>query len=221
MTLFHVAYTFDSKSFHTNLRANLVQEGKLNMARLNDLAKSTVKGAPEDLKRVLDTLGFDRDWLDDPDADSSQAYLWYTVALANAFRPCPSLSNNRFRHSHLLLEAVLPIAGWKDDEIHELVLGNRLNTLFDSSEDEVFSNNLTLYGGCLNIRDAKKLLLHLEASIKYFSFKTLAVQQAITKFTAHSNIQPDMLLNYAYQDALDMLRSSIERNEALYLLREA
>ncbi len=150
----------------------------------------------------------------DPDKDASQAYLWYTIALASAFKSCPSLSNNRFLHSSLVLERVLPLGGWQENEVHELIFGRSLSTFLEVFEDRSLFENLTLYGRCLNTKQVQELLVHLETSSYLFSQMSLGVQDQVAEFTMHGNLRSDELLHNVYQDALDMLRTPIGLNKS-------
>ena len=93
MAIFHFAYTFNFESFHLALRKKVVQNGEINLLHLQQEAKSVVDNSSDELKKVLSNIKYDKVWLDDPDRDGSQAYLWFTIMLASAFNPAPSLSN--------------------------------------------------------------------------------------------------------------------------------
>ena len=222
MAILHFAYTFDSDIFHERLRPKVVYNGRLDVRKLQLLAKSMVDSASDELQLILSHLRYDSEWLEDPDRDQSQAYLWYMVVLASAFNPCPSLSNNRFRYSHLVLEKVLPLAGWKKEQIYELIFGKySLDTLLTDPGDRIFADNLSLYGGALNTVEVQSILSHLELSRESFLSSVSEIRAAIEEYVVHTEIPPSEILRMTYEDAVDMLSTSIARNEALYLLRDS
>jgi hypothetical protein len=219
MSFFHYAYTFKSIMFHEGLKAKIIDSKGLDLRKLQNLAKSVSDNANNELRGILDSIGYDREWLSDPDNDASQAYLWYTINLATSFHPSPSLSSNRFRGSHSVLEHILPTADWELKDVYEIILGNSLSELLDNSEFHVFVEELSLHGGAINLARISGILSHLEKSRQYFSAQYVEIPKVITEFAAHNNLSVDNLLEMAYEDAVDMLETAIDRNEDLYLFR--
>jgi hypothetical protein len=220
MTLFHFAYTFDGNDFGNYLMAKTSKNGKLDTTLLRDLSKSVIDNASEEQKQILTNLKYDKEWLDDPDNDASQAYLWNSIALIRVFKHCPSLSNNRFLYSSLVLEKILPSVGWRQLDIQDLVFGKSLDSFFDDLKHKAFVKGIGLYGGCLNTKRIDELLLHLEATQNLPVLNTLKTYEQITEFTQAGKLLPKEIINYAYEDAFDMLKTALKRNEALYLHRD-
>lgn len=218
-SVFHIAYTFDSDSFHSNLKTMIAADNELDLNRLQDLARAYVETSPQILG-VLQYMRYDESWLDDPDGDGSQANLWYTICLASSFHPAPSLNNNRFHGSHYVLENVLPFAGWNRDDILALIHGKPLSTLLDPHKYRVFVEALSLYGGCLRQNDIRTVREHLKDSEIHFSPSARSSIEAIEKYANHNNVSPASLLGMAYEDVVEMLETAIQRKEALYLLRD-
>lgn len=218
-SIFHVAYTFDSDSFHSDLKARVIRNNQLDLNSLQGLAKTYI----ENIKGITDILSYmryDESWLEDPDGDGSQAYLWYMVCLASSFHSAPSLNNNRFHGSHYVLEHILPLAGWNGDNINALIHGKQLIALLDPQEYRPFVENLSLYGGCLGLNNIRTLQAHLHNSKTYFLPSTKQSIEAIEEYAGHNNIPPINILKMAYEDAIEMLQTAIQRKEALYLLRD-
>jgi len=215
---FHIAYTFDADGFHYKLAAKAVREGQLDQLKLQKMAISVMETATDDIKRILTDMKYDDDWLDDPDKDQSQAYLWYMVNLATVFNPCPSLSNNRFRGSYYVLEKVLPIVNWSKTQVQELIWGKFLKSLLTTTEYADLFHNISIYGGCLNINDSTAILSHFTNTRENFLNPSVEMLNTIDEYAAYNQLSPIELLNLAYLDTLDMLHTAIHRNEALYLL---
>ncbi len=218
-SIFHVAYTFDSNSFHSELKAKAIRDNELDLNRLQSLAKAYVENF-EGITDILSYMRFDESWLEDPDGDGSQAYLWYMVCLATAFHSAPSLHNNRFHGSHYVLERILPLAGWNEDDSNALIHGKRLSALLDPHEYKLFLENLSLYGGCLSLKDIQTLWMQLKNSRAHFLPSARQSIAVIGEYAGYNNIPPATVLEMAYEDATEMLQTAIQREEALYLLRD-
>ena len=211
MTLYHLAYTFNSDDFHGFLRTKTVKNGKLKLLELQQLARSIVQNAPESLLGILRNIKYDEQWLDNPENDESQAYLWYTICLTSYFRECPSLSNNRLVISHIVLEKILPLLGWTTEQIRELIFGKFLDTLVNSPEDNSLLNSLSLYGGALSLGDIGAINLHLEENSKHFSAKQPSMTNAVSTLASYNNLSAAQVIDMAHSDAIDMLRACTER----------
>jgi hypothetical protein len=216
-SIIHIAYTFDSDRFHSELKSKVVVGNQLDIYRLQDLAKAYVKNHTG-ITDILSYMRYDEEWLEDPDGDGSQAYLWYTICLTTSFRPAPSLNNNRFHGSHYVLERVLPLAGWNEDDIRALIHGKELSTLLNPQEHKLFVENLSLYGGCLSPNDIRAIRMHLEDNKTHFLPAAEHSIEVIEEYAGYNNIPPENILEMAYEDALEMLQTAIQREEALYLL---
>lgn len=218
-SLFHVAYTFDSDSFHSDLGAKVIRKNELDVYRLQDLAKAHI-GSVEGITDILSFLRYDESWLEDPDGDGSHAYLWYMVCLVTSFHPAPSLSNNRFHGSHHILEHILPLAGWDRDDVNALIHGKPLNALLDLHKYGLFVENLSLYGGCLSLNSIQTLWANVNNSRAHFLPSARRSIEAIEKYAGYNNIPPENALQMAYDDAMEMLHTAMQRQETLYLLRD-
>ena len=220
MAIYHFAYTFNSDDFHRDLKARIIKEGEIDVYKLQQEARSLVLNASDKMKQILDDLRYDDEWLDDPDGDASQSSRWYLINLVSVFDHCPSLSNNRFYLSHYVLEKVLPVAGWNKGEITEPIHGKYLSTLLESTEYEAFLNEFILLGGCLSNKDIVSVHTHLKSSREYFTAQSPVVMESIKAITDRIALNPDDILNAAYEDAIEMLETATKRNESLYLLRD-
>lgn len=221
MAFLHFAYTFDSVAFHKNLQAVSVIDSKLDLKQLQILAKSQVNNADDELKKILNVINYNEDWLDDPERDASQAYLWYTINLASNFHPSLSLSNNRFHGSHYILEKILPIGGWQKDEVNELILGRSLKELLNNGEFQIFADELSIYGGVISIKKIPLILSHVRDSAQYFASESEISEEILEEYTRYSDLNVAALLDLAYKDAVDMLEAAIKRDEDLYLFRHS
>ncbi|MBA3874773.1 MAG: hypothetical protein H0X30_37060, partial [Anaerolineae bacterium] len=189
---------------------------------LHTVAKSTVENASDRVKQILSDFKYDKEWLDDPDGDNSQAYLWYTINLMSILKPCPSLSNNRFRHSHLILEKVLPTIGWSNKDVQKLIFGNSsIVQLLDTADEQALFVNLSLLGGCLAVHEIQIMLLHLEEASEQFHAPSPLITNWMQEFIENSNLSQTDVLKMAYFDCQDMLKTALQRHEALYLHRDA
>src|SRR5687768_17005465 len=121
MAVIHFAYTFDW-DVHRNLQNILFEDDTIHLLKLQELAKSVVQNA-KNKERLLSPFRYDDDWLDDPDRDQSQAGLWYSIYLAQFFKEVPSLTDNCFRGSHSVIRHLLPLAGWPEREVLDLLYG--------------------------------------------------------------------------------------------------
>lgn len=217
MAPIHLAYTFDSDRIHDLLIKEIIRNGILDLQLLREQAVSIVQNASEETKHILATLGYDDEWLDDPEEDQSQTSPWYMIHLASVFEPCPSLSNNRFL-GYYVLEKILPIAGWTRTEIIELIHGKRLASLLEKPTHKILLNAVVLLGGCLSQKDIETILFHLKSSASVFTSPSSKVKEVLNTLTDPNNPQPERLLSQAYQDAVDMLETALSRNHALYLI---
>lgn len=208
----HFAYTFDSFGFHSDLEASIIRDGHLRLDLLQEQARSVVLNADERIQNILTRLNFDEEWLDDPDKDQSQAYLWYLVRLVSYLREAASL-----RASWITLREVLPLAGWSEDAIDALVIGQRLDGVLRKYGNELFLDMFTIHGGCLTVEQATSLFQLLQSSAPYFDSPSSESLELIRERAHLLDISPEWLLKTAYTDAFDMLKSSVERQEEMYI----
>ncbi len=224
MAIIHFAYTFPSDEFHTMLKAKIVFNDKIDLRVLHDLAATTFEHASDELKQIFDDMRCDETWLEDPDNDGSPAYLWYTLVLYSIMREAPSLSNNRFHGSHIILEDGLPYAGWSNEEIYKLLFGKGIDAILSRNEFQVFARDLSLHGGCLSQSDIKSLLSHIHESEDILLGQAQEIGKAsnlINKFAKANSLELNEALQMACDDAVEMLETALDRDEALYVLRDA
>lgn len=220
MALIHIAYTFNSNEFHSYLEKEIIRGGTLHLDLLQNLATSTASSKVLEITDILSLLRVDEDWLiDDEDGLNTPSELWYTLALLPFLRLCSSLNDNRFARSDTILELVLPLAGWSNIEISELIHGKSLSTLLIDYGNNLFLDEFNVYGGCLSSNDAKQILEHLKNSEQYFTTQSSKSLIKISEWVNYTDISLPNVLEFAYLDAIDMLQTALERKEALYLFR--
>ncbi|MCC6614098.1 MAG: hypothetical protein IT320_11520 [Anaerolineae bacterium] len=122
-----------------------------------------VETAGEDLRRNLNDLKYDESWLEDPDRDFSHVHYWYLIMLVGSLIPCPSLSNNRYVNSHLVLEKALPIVGWDKTEVRKLIFGKLIDNALQTVDEQQWLPIPPL-GGLLSPSDIATLFERLEQS---------------------------------------------------------
>jgi hypothetical protein len=219
MAIYHFAATFDVNLFHRELVQETVEDDKVNLTKLLNLAKSKVVRSSNSLSNILNIIRYDNDWLTDPDKDQSQAYLWYTICLADFLEISPSLSNNRFHGSHYVLENLLPLAKWSQKDIRELIHGKPLIDLLVNTEYVQFAQLLTLHGGVLGNSDIQDKIEQMKLSVNYIYLNKHNFNDRLIKFAEYNNIKLEDMIDFALQDTIDMLQSATNTNSALYLLR--
>lgn len=209
----HSAYTFDSLSFDSDLEASIIRNGHLRLDLLQEQAKSVVLNADEPIQTILRKLEFDEYWLEDPDKDQSQAYLWYLVRLVPYLREAPNLHG-----IWIILRTVLPLAAWSEAQINALICGQHLDEVLRKYGNELFLDMFTIHGGCLTVEQATSLLQLLQSSAPYFDSSSSESLELIRERAHLLDVSPEWLLRTAYTDAFDMLKSSVERQEEMYIL---
>jgi hypothetical protein len=219
MAYIHFAYTFDW-GVHRNLQNQLLENGTVNLLKLQATAKTIIQKSKA-TERLLGDFRYHEEWLDDSDGDDTQANYWYTIYLAQFFKENPSLSNNRFRGTHLVLDDLLPVAGWEHKEILELMLGKKAKSLSEANESQnLFQAFDFLDGhGCLSPEDVEKKLDKLQRSQAVF-LGAVSIPKKINQLAFYNKMSVDELLYKAYQDTFDMLTVALNRHQFLYLFRE-
>lgn len=219
MALFHLAYTVNFEDFHQRLKHEVVVTGKLDPMRLQRQAMALVETAGKDLRRNLLDLKYDESWLEDPDRDFSHVHYWYLIMLVSRLTPCPSLSNNRYVYSHLVLEKALPVVGWDKEEVRKLIFGRLIDDALETAGDQQLLPTSS-YGGVLKPSDIATLFERLDHSRDTLLNNADALQTL--GFIASVNaIPPVALLRNALLDALDMLATAADRRQWLYMVRDS
>jgi hypothetical protein len=218
MAVVQAAWTFDPAQFHATLVEKIVVDGQVRLDLLLDLAKAAVVNPSEERSKALDFIRFDEEWLDP--SDPSPNY-WYLLALSSVLSLAPSLST-RFIVGWRVMQDILPLAGWDESEIAQLVRGKSLRSLILSAGNRLFHEAFDFRHpsaeGWLSLADIQTLLPHLMASQEYFSSN----QQSIEAIEWAKPFGKDFrqLLQDAYADALDMLNTAILRKSALFIVFE-
>ena len=218
MGIAHKAYTFDPKSFHNRLEQKVIVGDSLDLNRFQEFAKEVVQNADEETMEVLNILGFDDEWLDNPE-DYWSGDEWYMVALTESLRKAPSLSN-RMKISYRVLEMTLALTGWRSGQIARLLTGDNLRTLISASQCRPLIHEYCgsiYYGGWIN-NDLLNIFLGLLHKTKSTRERLkAALVGAISDWCNSIGIEPESALHAAYADAEDMLNTAAEINEALFV----
>ncbi|MCI0711836.1 MAG: hypothetical protein L0154_16895 [Chloroflexi bacterium] len=218
--LYHFAYAFEYKNFYTSLANELINGDEINLEALRQMAKMTLKQSPE-VRNILVNFRYDDEWLENPDNDFSQAYLWHIVVVASRFVEAPSLSNNRFHGSHYVMEHFLRFVGWDTVAYRSLVFGKPITSLTTSQSIETVLAQIGTYGGFLKLEDIIELKAKLEENTQQFMKPRLEdFPRILTEYAQHNSLSIFEMLSRAYKDAIDMLTFAEQRQEALYLFRD-
>lgn len=221
MGTFHFAYSFDVILFHNNLYNIVIDRNDFSEDKLLSYIISIITNNSDDTRKILDNLRFDKEWLNTSDPEISKTDKWYMVALAEALRPIPSLSN-RTQFSYIVLRRILPISGWSSNEIQVLTQGQFLHTMLENLGIELFIRNflgIDQFGGWVSFENAKSFLSKLEDTKQFFSdqiFYTEALK-AIEEMASFYNKPSEELFKNSLNDALDMLKEAVFRKHSIFM----
>ncbi len=221
MPVTHRAYTFNPLQFHKEVEDRSIIENRFSLDALLKWARYVVSDASEATRETLRYLRFDPEWLDPTDNNVFSTDL-YIIVLAKYLFPAPSLSNRL--HSYAILELILPLAGWTDSQIQLLLRGRQLHTLLEFSANPIFIaefRDVDQYGGWIETEDAKELISKITIAQQHFlspGEKELQVLDKVSKFPVYQQQSLQEILRKAYEDATEMLETSIKRNEALFII---
>ena len=214
MAVIHSVYTFDFDELHLLLMQTVVDNNKINLNKFQKSALAIFENASPELKSIFDEFRLDRECLEDPEEDTYLADHWYMTHFYNAFKPCPSLSNNRNRGSFWILEHFLPLKSWHPHEVRSLIRGDKLEVLFTNTPYAIFRDDLSIYGGCLSVSTSKHLLDKL--STLYLEVQHKSILDHVLGWL-RLGTDSDKEIDSALLDGIDMLKSAVDRNETLYL----
>lgn len=210
----HRAYSFDPSKFHTDFESRVIRNEEFRLDLLHDWARE-IATHPSDVTRdALEYVRFDKDgWLD---KDDSNLDRWYLITLASVLLPAPHLRIP----SCNTMEGVLPLVGWKAEQVRQLIYGKDLSMLPELYGDKLLHlkfMNLKQHGGWLDIADVHSLLTKLDDVEEYFSYPTLETTEVIREYAGFVGVDPITLLKPAYSEARNMLQAAIDRGHALFL----
>lgn len=222
MAVIHRAYTFDPARFHLMLRQDTIDGGVLREDRLLMAAREAVATASPTMRQALEMVRFDEEWVDRPGEDEAavRAREWYIILLTSTLSSAPSLTH-RFPVGWIVLERVLPLAGWTPEDVRRLVRGDRLDTLVASSGDDVFASyfrGVNQVGGWLDVDGAATLRGRLQGAARCFSPSDGFAVEAATPIAALWSRDPHEVLQSVYADVSEMLETAVERRHALFLV---
>ncbi len=225
--MYQTVYTFDGYGFLADLEALIVKDGVLQEDILLAKAVEVVNNASETLLKILDRMHYGEYWLEDPEDPDPEPGLWFLIVLASVLEPAPALNLNRNKKSYYVLEAILPVAGWSDEEVKELFFGKRLCVLLQAYGNELFTRAFISYAwdGYLSLDDVKRLRTRLQSSQDYFSPSSgvsieLIQKRGLPKYAGAPSQEPTVILENAYADATDMLQAAIDREKDLLIILE-
>jgi hypothetical protein len=219
MAFIHAAYTFNSKLAHQQLSSLIVEEEIVFPLRLQEIAQEMMKEPSVQLRRILSNFRYGDRWLLDDDDEQSNTYLWYIIYIANFFQYAPSLSNNRLRGSHFVLEKILPKVGWTTSEVRLLLFGKPVEDLMSDTGFPLLTG-LNLDSGCLYGDDLEQLKSKLIATQHTFIISGDTAKEI--KYLAGDNSweRGNKLVAMAFADGIDMLSATEKHGDALYLYRD-
>lgn len=223
MAMIHKSYTFDPAKFQSVIRKNAFNKNTFESRLLLKLANNVVNRASITTQKYLDSLRFDMEWLD-TESESARTHLWYLIALSEVLSPTPSLSN-RYLGSFSILRLILPLGGWQSHEIEKLLKGLPLHTLPEFLDDDFLGTErfaLDQFGGWLSRDDISLLQERLGSVQDYFSISSsLSIEElakASISLSTNYLMNQTELLEKSYADAMEMLQSATNLNEALFII---
>jgi hypothetical protein len=220
MALVHLAYTFEPKPFFNELKKHILFEEKIRINVLKHLAEMVVKDASPQLKKTLEYLRFDEEWLEESNNEISHEHEKFIIVLSQYLVQIPSLSN-RTPASFLILEKLLFSIGWEEKKIWLLIRGNYLQNLLEYAQEKVFTTEfigVDQFGGWLNNQEIRTLYFDLEKSKHHFLSPSHVDKQSICEFENLWKLPALEILKRAYFDAKEMLEMALAGNKALFLL---
>jgi hypothetical protein len=221
MAVLHRAYHFDADAFHRALRPMIFTGDGIDEDKLQQAARAVVATASPVTNDMLIMLRFDQELLDTPEPDISRTHLWYLYLLAQSVQSAPSLGN-RFHGSYYILERVLPLVGWSDDDVRSLIRGYPLHTLVESSNDPALIAEVRLgvdpYGGWLTQTQATQLFSRLQRHQDTIRVPSDELRLALAEYAEWNKTTVDDLLERAYGDALEMLQTTISKRKDLFII---
>ena len=222
MAVIHRAYTIDAQAFHRELEAKLIDHDRLRLDMLHDLAVAAAALPDDPVQELLEGLRFDPEMLETPaDEDVSYTSMWYMLILAGKAVPAPSLSH-RCQVSHVVMQTVLPLLGWSNEELRLLLYGDCLHRFLEVFAHPLLVKELGIvdqYGGWLSIEQAAGLLSHLLLVEDLFASPLAETVQYIQNLAGWwGRSSSAELLSQAYADVREMLETALSRDQPLYLL---
>lgn len=219
MAIIYRAYTFSPVVLFQDLVNNVVDAGRISEQLLFNKAKDVVDNSIMPSREVLELARFDEDWLNYLDKDVSRSHLWFLLVLISKLNPIPDI-DTRTKH-HIVLPRLMPLLGWSQPQIELLIRGRPLNSLIETSGNNLFINEfvpgINAYGGWLDTETAAQLLVELQISTN--SISTLEMTDRIQKETS---LSPDFYSETALHNALveiaRILQISVARREALFII---
>jgi hypothetical protein len=221
MAVIHRAYTFDPSHLHSMLEQQFVDSGRLYEDRLLMAARDAVAVASATTRQALEMVRFDEEWFDYSEEGVPRVREWCIILLASMLSSAPSLTH-RFPVGWIVLERVLPLAGWAKEDVQQLVHGQSLRTLFSPALGTEFAAQLRgvdqFGGGWLDVNDAVALRRRLDIVADFFTPTNDSAIEAATVIAALWSRDAREVLQSVYADACEMLESSAARQRALFLV---
>ena len=221
MPLTHKAYTFNPPQFHREIEEQSISNNDFSLNNLLPYCRQIVANASDVTQKTLHYLRYDSEWLDPVDEGLFATDL-YIIVLAKHLTPAPSLSNRL--HSYGILELVLPYANWTQEQIKLLIRGKPLHTLLEFSNNPILLRAFTdvdQYGGWIDLQEVEKLFARLTRAADHFfspqDREFIAIDE-LSKFPAYKQRDLQNILRDAYTDAKEMLETSLQRGEPIFII---
>ena len=222
MAFTHRAFLFRSLEFHRRLETQILSGENIDTTSLLGFATKISENASGASLRALESIRFDSSWLDLKDPDSWIGNELYMIALTENVTEAPSLSN-RSTLSYQVIERLLPLLGWRIEEVNRLSRGDPLDTLPTISQNQLFVevfNALSQFGGWLDLASVTTLRAKLGISIDMASGSKTSLISSITNLSTLCGQDPEIMIENAFADATDMLNAAFENKKDLWVILE-
>ncbi len=220
MTVCHFAYTFDPRSFVATLRECITRDGRLDLERLHDRAKSALEAPSKAAREALVAIRYSDTWIEAPEDEADLPEKWFVIALTGHFSIAPSLGWQRPAH-HVILDALLPSAGMSEADIQRLIHGDDLVSILTDSGIAMPAGRLGAlrdFGGWLSPGSIGGLRQELERVRSHFLNIGPEQRTALARIHPDWGADADRLARETYASAQELLECAQKRKQALFVL---
>ena len=220
MAVCHFAYTFDPRSFVATLRDCIARDGRLDLERLHDRAKSALEAPSKAAGEALIAIRYSDTWIEAPEDEADLPEKWFVTALTGHFCIAPSLGRQRPAH-HVILEALLPGTGMLEADIQHLIHGDDLVSILTDSGVAMPPGRLGAlrdFGGWLSPASIGGLRQELERVRGHFLNIGPEHRTVLARIHPDWGADADRLAREAHAAAQEMLECAQRRKQALYVL---
>jgi len=223
MAVLHFAYSFDATAFAQRLHALSTVSLSEQIVNLQGEAQAAVHHPSKSLQEALVAVRHSSNWENDDSAESDQTAKRFLICLLEKCVVVPSLGRQHEPPHHLVLQTLLPEAGWSSSDVRQLIEGEPLSGFLN--ENGLHSllpllAGLDDRGGWLGHERATRFLAKLSKTRTDFIEGEQHYSTKLGQIVPGWVDQADSIVRQAYLRAEAMLHEVDDPNRALFLVRD-